>query len=165
MTEKPKINPPLTGIDIILEAIAAISLIYMIAQLITEYPNLEDQVPTHYGLDGTPDAWGQKSSMLILPVIAIILFTGMTFLNRFPYIFNYPVEITKANASRQYQLAKSLISYLKTFIVGLFLYIQINTTNISQDIGIGLGTTIVFFVGLGTVAPIIVYLILASRQK
>ena len=62
MTEKPKINPPLTGIDIILEAIAAISLIYMIAQLIIEYPKLGEQVPTHYGLDGTPDAWGQKSS-------------------------------------------------------------------------------------------------------
>lgn len=36
-------------------------------------PFLPDQMPTHFGIHGTADAWGSKYSMLLLPIISILM--------------------------------------------------------------------------------------------
>jgi len=100
---KPKINPPLRTTDVIIEALAAICLIYMVTQLIIVYPGIDHQVPTHFGSSGKPDAWGSKTSLLLIPVVSIVIYAGLTVLNKYPYIFNYPVPITEENASKQYR--------------------------------------------------------------
>jgi len=162
---KPKINPPLRTVDIILEALAAICLIYMIVQLIVDYPAISRQVPTHFGSSGTPDAWDNKSSLLIIPVVAIVIYTSLTVLNRYPYIFNYPVPITEKNAIKQYQLAKSLLIALKFTTAGLVLYIQLQTIRVAQEIQSGLGTYFLIIIIIGSFIPIVIYLIIAAKNK
>ncbi len=137
----------------------------MVAQLIVEYPNIENNVPTNFGGDGTPEAWGDKTSLLIVPAVSIFLYAGLTFLNKFPHIFNYPVPITEENASKQYQLAKSLISALKFTTTGLFLYIQLQTINVAKEVQDGLGTSFLVLIVIGSFLPIIIYFILASKSK
>ena len=111
---KPKINPPINSVVIIIEALAAICLIYMVTELIVEYPELGQKVPTHFGANGLPNDWGSRSSLLIFPIVAIVLYAGMTVLNRFPHLFNYPVTINEQNAVKQYQYAKTMLSTLKS---------------------------------------------------
>lgn len=36
------------------------------------YPKLPETIPTHFDITGNPDAWGHKSTFLILPFVAII---------------------------------------------------------------------------------------------
>ena len=36
-------------------------------------PFLPDQVPTHFGVHGTADAWGSKYSILLLPILSILM--------------------------------------------------------------------------------------------
>ena len=162
---KPKINPPLRTVDIFIEALAAVCLVYMIAQLIIEYPSINQQVPSHFGANGNPDSWGDKSALLIIPMVSIVLYTGLTLLNKFPYIFNYPVAITETNATKQYQLAKSLLSTLKFTTTGMFLYIQLQTFSVAREVQSGLGSYFLVMVIIGSFIPIIVYLVLASRNK
>lgn len=162
---KPKINPPLTTFDFIIEAIGAICLIYMIVQLIATYPGLDDRIAIHFNASGQPDGWGNKSSMLILPVVTIVMYAGLTTINQFPYLFNYPFEITEKNVVRQYQLAKSLIIVLKAGVTGLFAYIQLQTINVSSGHASGLGAIFIFLVLILTFLPIISYFVLASRSK
>jgi len=162
---KPKINPPLRSVDIIIEALAAICLIYMVTQLIVVYPEIKQQVPTHFGTNGTPDAWGSKTSLILIPVVSIVIYAGLTILNKYPYIFNYPVPITEENASKQYQLAKSLITALKFTTTGLFLYIQLQTISVVKEIQTGLGTYFLIIILIGSFIPIIIYFILASKNK
>lgn len=33
------------------------------------WPGLPDTIPTHFGIDGKPDAWGKKQSIFMLPAI------------------------------------------------------------------------------------------------
>lgn len=162
---KPKINPPLRTVDTIIEALAAICLIYMIVQLIIEYPSLGQSVPTHFGTGGSPDAWGDKSSLLIIPIVSIVLYSGLTILNKYPHIFNYPVAITDNNASKQYQYAKSLLSTLKFTTTGLFLYIQLQTISVAKQIQSGLETYFLVIIVIGSFIPIVIYLIIASKNK
>jgi uncharacterized membrane protein len=162
---KPKINPPLRKVDIIIEAMAGICLLYMIVQLIIVYPDLSQQVPTHFGRSGSPDAWGDKSSLLIMPIVTIILYAGLTVLNYFPYLFNYPIGITAENAQRQYQYAKSLLTTLKFTTTGLFLYIQLQTISVAKEIQSGLGTYFLVIVVIGSFIPIVIYFVIAAKNK
>ena len=162
---KPKINPPLKTIDILIEALAAICLIYMVTQLIVEYAGLEDKVPINFDGSGIPNSWGSKSALLIFPIVAIVLYAGMTVLNRFPHLFNYPVTINEQNAEKQYQYAKTLISALKFTTIGLFLYIQLQTINVSKEMQVGLDTHFLIVLIIGLFIPIVVYFIIAFRNK
>ncbi len=162
---KPKLNPPLSSVDIIIEALAAICLIYMVTQLIVEYPELDQKVPTHFGANGLPNDWGSKSSLLIFPIVAIVLYAGLTVLNRFPHLFNYPVTITEQNAEKQYQYAKTMLSFLKFTTLGLFLYIQLQSINVAKDIQLGLNTHFLIALIIVLFIPIIVYSVFAIRNK
>lgn len=162
---KPKINPPLNSVDVIIEALAAICLTYMVTQLIVDYPELNQKVPTHFSANGLPDDWGSRSSLLIFPIVAIVLYAGMTVLNRFPHVFNYPVTITDQNAEKQYKYAKTMLSTLKFTTIGLFLFIQLQTLNVAKEMQVGLDTNILIVLIVVLFIPIVVYFIIAFKNK
>ncbi len=162
---RPKINPPLSVFDIILESLAALFVLWMIATLIMDYPALPERVPTHFNASGEADDWGGKPSLLLLPVIAVVLYAGLTILNRFPYAFNYPFEITEENAERQYRLAKTMVITVKMMVTGSFLYIHLKTMAVAKGTAGELGAAFVFILLAGTFVPVIIYFIVASRNK
>jgi uncharacterized membrane protein len=164
-SERPKINPPLFVFDIVLEGLAAVAIIYMLVQLIMTWPTLPEQVPTHFNSSGLTDDWGSKSSMLILPMVALVMYVGLTVLSRFPHIFNFPVPLTEHNAVRQYHLAKSLLSFIKLDVLAIFLYIQSFTIRTAMGEAAGLGIWFIGYTMGGTFIPIIIYFVLASRAK
>ena len=59
--------------------------------------------------------------MIILPVISLMMWIGMTILERFPHVYNYP-KLTKNNARAQYLNARLMINVLKNGIVLSFSY-------------------------------------------
>lgn len=152
-------------IDIILERLAGVCIAYAIFHLISEHPGLENKVPTHFNGKGEADAWGNKSSILILPIINIVMYAGLTAINRAPHIFNYPITITEQNAIKQYQLAKTLVSALKFSIAAMFLYIQVQMINAANGLGMGLGPFFIVVVIVGSFVPMVVYFIAASKYK
>lgn len=64
---------------------------------------------------------------------------GMTIVNRFPHLFNYPVKITKENAFRQYANASRMMRYLKfisVVILGVISFKTIpNAAGTSDELG------------------------------
>lgn len=120
MGNRPKLKIELTIIDKISEALGWLLLFAFWFLIITNYPKIPDIVPTHFNFNGKADAFGGKARIFTLPSIATILFLGMTILNKFPHIFNYPTEITNDNALRQYKSATRMIRFLKLIIVLIF---------------------------------------------
>ena len=55
--------------------------------------------------------------MLIVPIICICVAVLMTFVNRYPHLYNYPWPITAENAPRQYALARLLMHWITLEIV------------------------------------------------
>lgn len=137
MKERPKIET--TKADKILEIIGLISVIGVWCMTIISYTKLPEIIPIHYNGMGEPDGFGEKSDILILPIITTIMFIGLTKLNEYPHIFNYPTKITKENAVKQYTNATRMIRILKlviVFIFGLIAFQTIRYTNGQTD---GLG--------------------------
>jgi len=79
-----------------------------------------DTIPHQSNSEGTAVVSSVESIILSLSLIATFLFLGLTFLNKFPHIFNYPMKITPENAVRQYTMATRLIRFLRLFVVIIF---------------------------------------------
>jgi uncharacterized membrane protein len=139
MEKRPKMKLALKTVDKIFEIVGWGFIIMIWVLTITSYSNLPETIPTHYNGAGQADGFGGKATILTLPLIATILFIGLTVLNKFPQVFNYPTEITQDNAFRQYIYATRLIRYLKliiVFILGLIEFKTIQNANGEAD---GLG--------------------------
>lgn len=165
MMKKPTINPPLRSVDVLMEALAGLCLLFMVLQLALEYQDLKNMMPTHYDAKGNPDAWGSKSSLILIATVAIVLYAGLTVLNRYPHLFNFPVTITERNYIKQYQLAKSLVTALKLSMMGTFFYIQLQTIRVANELQVGLGNYFITLVIFGSFVPIIIYFITTIRNK
>jgi uncharacterized membrane protein len=128
MKSTPEIRPilklKLTKTDYLLEAAVFIGLAAICILAITTYQSLPEIIPIHYGIKGQADDWGSKAAIFILPVISLVLIIGMSILNRFPHIFNYPVKVTEENALQLYSRGALLIRIIKVSIVILFLFIE-----------------------------------------
>lgn len=164
MKHRHKINLHLTLADKITEAIGWIGIIGIWVFTLLNYAELPEQIPIHNNLAGEADNFGSKSYIILLPVIATVLFLGMTLLNKYPHRFNYPSIITPHNAVAQYTNATRMIRFLKVSIVlifGLLVYETLNYVDGDVD---GLGTWSFPLILALLIIPIVYFVVLGARR-
>jgi uncharacterized membrane protein len=147
------------------EYISAGTLSFIWAYTLWHFSSLPDTIPIHFNAAGEPDNIGGKRTILTLPVVATVIYVGLTVLNRYPHIFNYPVRITEANALKHYTAATRLLRYLKLaimVIVGCLVYNSIQTALGTTD---GLGPWFLPVVLALTFGPLVVYLFQTFAKK
>ncbi len=137
--ERPKIKLIPTTADKLMELLGWLILLALWTLTICHYSTLPETIPTHYNAAGEADDFGGKTSIIRLPIIATLLFIGITVLNRYPHIFNYPTAITQDNALRLYTLATRMLRYLKLVLVLVFGGIEFMTIQHATGKAAGLG--------------------------
>lgn len=163
MRERPKLKLGLSKADKAVEMTGWLFLVAVWGLVITNYGSLPDTIPVHYNGAGVADGFGDKWMIWTLPIVSAILFVGLTILNRFPHIFNYPVHITAENAWSQYTHATRLIRYLKLIVVVIFGLISYQTIRHANGQTEGLGSLFLpLTMGLIFV-PVIYFLIKSSK--
>src|SRR5581483_10233731 len=103
---RPILHLPRTPFETLLEVLTLLGVIMVLAITVWGYIALPTTIPTHYNIQGAPNAYGSKASLLTLPILTICLAVLLTVLSRFPHRYNYPWPITPENAPRQYALAR-----------------------------------------------------------
>jgi uncharacterized membrane protein len=121
---RPKTELEITSLDKILEVAGWLALAVLWGYTLNNYSHLPETIPTHFNALGEVDSYGGKATILILPILGTVLIIGMSVLNKFPHVFNFPVKITPENASKQYTMATRMIRYLKFAIALIFIMIQ-----------------------------------------
>jgi uncharacterized membrane protein len=139
MEVRPKIKIELTPSDNILEIMGWVALIGLWILILVNYSNLPETIPTHFNGAGKVDSYGNKATLFMLPIIATVAYIGLTVLNNYPHIFNYPTKLTAENALRQYTNATKMIRYLKLVIVLVFSLIVFMTLRTAAGQSDGLG--------------------------
>ena len=130
METRPKLILDLSPTDKLIEIAGWTTLAILWLFTLIIYGNLPEIIPTHFDASGQTNDQGPKMTIMFLPVIVTLAFLGLTVLNQYPHIFNYPTNITSNNASRQYQNATSMIRILKLILplVGCFIILMISLT-------------------------------------
>jgi len=119
-----------------------ISIILIVAYFVfgfLMYDKLPDQVPTHWGIDGTADGWSSKlAATLLLPLITICIYTILTFL---PLID--PLKRNIFVAAREYFIFKLAL----VVFFGLIYFMMLANAALGEIIPVTQG----LFVGLALV--------------
>jgi len=139
MELRPKIKIELSDSDKLLELAGWLILVFIWVITLYNYSSLPDIIPTHFNGAGKIDAYGSKITIYLLPLIGSIIFIGLTFLNKYPHIYNFPTKITPENALRQYTIATKMIRYLKFIILVIFSAIAFMTLQSAKGQSDGLG--------------------------
>ena len=141
-------------------------ILYLTFLNIFKYGALPDTISTHYNIMGKVDGWGDKSSILLLYAVCLVMYIGLTILERYPQLYNYPVQITEENIIKQYVLARSLITTLKFSMVIIFaMIIASSLKDQIENVRFIMGNYFIAFVLGITFVPIIVYFVLSYKNK
>ncbi len=125
--KRPKIVPPASKTDKIIEAIALIGVLLSIIIVFISAVNLSDIIPGRYNpLGGVNTYLSQWPLLAIISFLAIIIYVIFTVLNRYPYIFNYfGMMVTEENAPRLYSIGRSALQYIKLAFVWMILILEL----------------------------------------
>lgn len=125
--------------------------------LLWSWNHLPAKIPTHYNGAGEADSWGSKWSIWPMYIISLALYAGISFVERYPSIWNTDVTITRKNKDAAYLLLKHLIVTLKAVTTLIFCYINVYGTT-----GRNLGTwflPVSIIITFGTMAYYVVRLV------
>jgi uncharacterized membrane protein len=139
MDSRPKIRISLTPLDKFLETISVVLLVLIWVLVLYSYPKLPGIIPIHYDAAGEVNGYGNKTTILIFPFIALAVYILLTRLNKYPHVFNYMSKITEENAQKQYTMATRMIRYLKLIVLLTLAFITgstyLTTTGITKGPG------------------------------
>lgn len=109
-----------TRADTIMEYLCRTMLIGTLIYLIVCWNTIPDQIPTHYNAAGEIDGWGSKGMIWFTVIIVWFLYLGISFVERYPDIWNTGVKITRENREKVYRLLKYLIRTSKLIMTAVF---------------------------------------------
>ena len=135
----PDIKIVSSSSDKFAEKLSLVILIFSWLFLFYMYPGMPDIVPIHLDGHGRADGFANKLSLFISPAICTTIYVGLTYLNKYPHIYNYPAEINEGNAVHYYTNATRMIRYLKLSVLMVFLFIETEIILMAKNIDLGLG--------------------------
>ena len=147
------------------ESLALAGLVFQIGAVWYFWSALPAQVPMHFAANGAPDSYGGKSTLILLPAIAFLIYGLLTVVSFFPQSFNYPVEVTNENRGRLQAIALALGGWLKAELTWIFAYIGWVTIRVSLGHSDGLGGAFLLLMLGGVGATVIVALVLTFRAR
>ncbi len=165
MENRPRIKIEKDTQDWIIALFGFFFLIAIIGYSVYHYAELPNKIPSHYGLNGKPDAFSNKSTLLVLLGITILMYAGMYILNKFPHIFNYPEDMTEEQAPAQYKKASKLMRLINTVMVISFSYLIFSTVQTAYQNQNGLGWYFMPLFLAAVFVPIIFYIVQSYRDK
>ena len=109
----------------IINILCFVIMIGTIVWLAVIWDRIPDEIPTHFDYAGNPDSYDSKTSIIVLPIFAWLLYGMMVFVELIPGAWNTGVKVTPENSERVYGIIKSMLVLLKLYIVILFTVITI----------------------------------------
>lgn len=110
---------------LLLIALAALAGTWIVTVQAIYGPNpLPARIATHFDAAGNANGWGEPKMLWLFPIISTFIVALMTLVSGFPQAFNYPVRVTPATRPRLQAISLSMIAWLRTELVCLFLGIQ-----------------------------------------
>lgn len=164
MEDRPHIILHLSQLDKRLEQASTFVLILMWLLFLYIFFTSPSIVPTHFNASGKVDDYGSKTTLFILPLIATIIYFGLTWLNKYPHIFNYPTTITNDNVERQYTIATRMLRMLKLSVLCVFTVLVLLSYLVAKGYTIGLGFWFLPLTLIGILAPVFIS-IYQSKKK
>jgi uncharacterized membrane protein len=108
---------PMTVPTAAIEIITVLIIIFTVTVVSIKNNALPEQVAVHFNFWGEADKYGGKVVVLVVPVLAIIIYAGISIGEFFPQLLNIPVKLTEYNEKNVYRTMGIGIAFAKLMIV------------------------------------------------
>ena len=105
---------------LLLELLTFVALLSFILFFTLQWQTISEPLPSHFGFSGQPNAWGDKSSLLVSLIIGMAIYILLSVIELFPRIWNFPVQLTEQNREKLVAIALDMFILLKLVIVLAF---------------------------------------------
>ena len=105
---------------LLLELLTFVALLSFILFFARQWQTISEPLPSHFGFSGQPNAWGDKSSLLVSLIIGMAIYILLSVIELFPRIWNFPVQLTEQNREKLVAIALDMFILLKLVIVLAF---------------------------------------------
>ena len=157
--KRPRLKIPFDAIDIIIECLSIALLFIMWFYVINEYSSLSEMVASHFNSKGEADDYSDKYIVLLIPSIASLIYALLFILNRFPHLHNCMINITPANAYKNYKFSTRLLRVVNFFCVALMAYVTYYIIENAKGQEISLGPLFIpLVIGLSILLPVVLLL-------
>ena len=102
--------------------ICGILIIYMFVFAKKKTADLPDTIPIHFNFSGKADGYGNKKTIYLFPVLAVLALICFNFIPADN--INYAVPITEANKDIQFLIAKFSLNIMLVFLVWISFFIE-----------------------------------------
>ncbi|WP_300382384.1 DUF1648 domain-containing protein [Clostridium sp.] len=113
-----------TKLQKLLELVGLILILLFIGFIAMSWGGLPDKIPGHYNAAGVVDRWGDKWEIIMLPIITIILYAGLSVISLFPQLWNVPQTKKESNKYLVYSTVKTMLILMKVELVANFFLIN-----------------------------------------
>jgi uncharacterized membrane protein len=157
-------DTPRSILDWILEGVSAVALIVAIGDVAMHWNILPERIPVHFGVTGSPNAWGNKEMLLLLLATTFVMALLLTVAESYQRLINIPMNVDR-DSSAVRRVLRSMVILMKMVITVSSVWIVDLTmrTAVGEANGLGVAFLPVFVVGV--LAPIIYYLVRLARLK
>lgn len=142
-----------------LELVPALCILFALFYSFSSYPQLPEQIPTHFNAAGLPDSWSNKSfiTVFLAPLIGSFSYLSVALLNYFLIIVpNDPGKFINLSLKRKEVLGQKGLENIRTFtarslwllntiISAMIAYLTYGSINIALDQQTTLGYGMFFF--------------------
>ncbi|WP_179134425.1 DUF1648 domain-containing protein [Oceanobacillus timonensis] len=162
-------NPPvlklkMTFIEKLLNVVGILSFSGVMMYMIYTWNAVPNLVPGHYNVSGEVTRWGGREELFILLAVGVLLWIGMTVLERFPHVHNYK-NLTEANIKGQYINSRMMMNVLKNEIAILFPFIIWNDIRVARGFSSYMNTWSLIIIVLILTGTLVFFIVRSNRQK
>ncbi|MEY4539930.1 MAG: hypothetical protein RLZZ306_1687 [Bacteroidota bacterium] len=165
MGDKVKIEVRLNSTDKIVETVGWGILGFLWILTILGLFIIPETIPTHFNSVGKADGFGEKETIIFLPILATIILFTLTKLNQYPQFFNFPTKLMLENTEQQYASAMRMIRYLKVSLAIVFTALVFGIIQSSQGKMDGLGNWFLPFLLILIFIPTIYFIGKSLKDK
>lgn len=145
-----------------------ISLLILIGSnlyLAFSWNSISKEIPVHYDFYGEMDRMGSKNEILALPIVMIVMFVGLTILEKHPKIWNTGVEINEKNSKRVYTAIRTMICLVRCIVIFIFSYLMVGSLNSQTKLGTYLLIGIIIILIVVVVSTLVKVFITPKSEK
>lgn len=163
---RPKLKIKKTALQKAIELLPFLLILGSAVLIGLYYPHLPEKLPIHFNWPSKDEnGLGTKDVLWASPLICGVIAMGIYQLNKYPWIFNYPVEINEKNADYNYRQATQLLRLLNLVIGTLCVYVTMWSLLDARGIQNNLGNYVGAFFPLLLIGLPLLYVIKISIKK
>ena len=158
-TNRPKIEVPLEGLDIITDLLSLSVILIMLIYIGLSYSDLPEIIPSHFNAQGEVDGYANKMTIWLVPIVSVVLFVGMYILNKYPHYHNYMVNITEDNALKNYRFSTRIVRFTSLFVMITFAFVAYTMIEVAKGHNFKIGSWFLpIIIGLSIILPIVIFI-------